>query len=279
MERGQLRYLYDKNSHPRQERIWFQEEGHVYGVDWKDNGKFTDDAHISASAIISPCFPKFDAALIAGRCAGRGKYDGMSVAEVIQQWEEGGASASEAGTAFHLYAEKLTNLATIRTLDATGAVAQLHTFLDDYKDLEPFLTEPLLFDEKHMLTGSPDILYFSPNHDPTSDILTLQIGDYKNSKAIKRKGHRGARAMGVMGHLADCNFNKYSLQLCVYEKMITDNYAPWTVGGKTYNHIKVDRKFLIVCHDTQHTYEIMDVDELGAEVCYLFAKRRTYLTK
>lgn len=209
-------------------------------------------------------------------------YRGMTEEEIIQSWWQNGENAKQAGTVFHLHAEKLLNHATERRTDVKpgSAYTQLYAFLDSCK-LKPFLTEPLLFDEKRHITGSPDILYFSDREYPDTapdqpKVLHLQIGDYKNSKAIKFFGFAGKKAQGFFSHLQDCNGTKYNLQLNCYKRLLEYNYTNWKVNGVTYDKVVIDRMFLIVCHDNHRDgkCKIFEVPEMTKETDYLFERRR-----
>lgn len=276
MERGQVHQLYDLNHHHKQERINFREEGHVYNVDVGGSGKFSSVGWTSASSLPKPFFKPFNSGAIVDGMIARGlsggKYEGMERADILKMWDDNGNQASAAGTKFHLYAEKLTNGAVERIAGATGAYDQLHHFMDDYEHLEPFLTEPLLYIQKYMLTGSPDILYWAQEQKDDGD-LHLIIGDYKNSKKINTSGFRGDRCLGRLSHLQDCNWVKYCLQLNTYKKMLEDSYTDWVVRGKKYNKVVIDGMFLIVCHDTQSEYKTMVVPSMTYETQLMFNAR------
>lgn len=46
------------------------------------------------------------------------------------------------------------------------------------------------------------------------------IEDYKTNRRIRREGFNGRTMLGPLGHLQDCEFNHYALQLSLYQFML-----------------------------------------------------------
>ena len=81
-----INMLDDKNSHPRDKRIKFDIENHIYSVDDKKN-------YISVTQLISNFFPRFDKDYWANK---ESIKTGIPKGEIIQKWEKKGRKAREA---------------------------------------------------------------------------------------------------------------------------------------------------------------------------------------
>lgn len=75
------------------------------------------------------------------------------------------------------------------------------------------LTEMLLWDHSMKLGGLADL--------PVFDNGTFMVLDYKTNKEIARAAFMNKRMFPPFGHLQDCNFNHYSLQLSIYADMVS----------------------------------------------------------
>ena len=94
-----LNILKDKNSHPRDSRIKFDSENHIYSIDDNNN-------YISVTQLISNFFPRFDKDYWANK---ESIKTGMPKKEIIKGWDEKGRKARESGTHMHLQIEKYYN--------------------------------------------------------------------------------------------------------------------------------------------------------------------------
>ena len=103
-------------------------------------------------------------------------------------------------------------------------------------------------DTRTLLCGSGDILVVERVDDETST-LYLGIYDLKRSKKISSYSFGGKCGKGPLAHVADCNLQKYTNQLGLYQWMIETFYpSGWVYKGKTYDHVKVVKRVLVVCH-------------------------------
>ena len=216
-------YLSKKNPHFRDKDISFVEEGHKYFL--------TDvPSPISVTTLIGQYFNKFDADQVLTKMFNspnwpESKYFGMEASEIKKMWEKNGTEASELGTKLHHRIEKFFN----QVEDTEGESIEFKYFLEFYRqfqamnpEVKPYRTEWLVYDKKLSLAGSVDMLF----ENSKGELLIL---DWKRSKSID-KSNRFQKGKGIMSHLDDCNFNKYSLQLNVYRRLIESNYEKKVKG-------------------------------------------------
>lgn len=99
----------------------------------------------------------------------------------------------------------------------TPEFCQFKEFYDTTrKNIFPFRTELIMFDEEYKLAGSIDMLF----KDIEGNIL---IYDWKRSKEFKII-NQYQRGLGKLAHLDDCNITHYSLQLNMYRKILQTKY-------------------------------------------------------
>ena len=97
--------LAEINAHPRDVRIRFVDEGHVYFVDG------ISDGWISATTFIHTLFPTFNSdqviqKMMRGRNWATSKYHGMTPEQIKDSWEVNRDQAATAGTAMHADIER-----------------------------------------------------------------------------------------------------------------------------------------------------------------------------
>lgn len=246
-----------ENKHPRDDRIEFDEEPHLYYIDGSTDG------YISVTTLIHDYFEKFDADKVIEKMMKspnwtRSQYYGISPPEIKSQWEEHGDECSRLGTITHNDIEKFYNGVTVQ-----NNTLEFEYFLKFYErnpELRPYRTEWTVFDERLKLAGSIDMLFIDDNGD-------YHIYDWKRSKSIK-KHNKYQKGLYPLSHLDDCNFNHYSLQLNIYRKLLKLNYG-----------IDVKSMCLIQLHPDWKTYIKYECPILDSEVDLLFAERIIRLSK
>jgi hypothetical protein len=206
--------LENKNSHPRDTDITFQENGHIYNIKG-------DKYYKSCTTWVKSFFEKFDADKIIDRMMAKpdwntSKYYGMTKDEIKQMWNSNGSSAASYGTNMHKFIEDYYN-----GLNPTSECIEKQYFLnfyEDHKHLEPYRTEMMIYNEDIKVCGSVDMLF--RNEDGS-----LSIYDWKFSKEIQYENNFGKKALSPMEHLDDCNYMHYSLQLNVYRYILEQKYG------------------------------------------------------
>lgn len=96
--------------------------------------------------------------------------------------------------------------------------------------------EMIIYHPEYTMCGQSDVVECVNN--------TINVGDYKTSKKIDRKGFKGKRMLGKLSHLEDCELNSYSLQLSIYMKMLLYHNPDKKPGKLTIEHVKFKIKEL-----------------------------------
>jgi hypothetical protein len=196
---------------PGGEKIEFREKDHSYTV------LSTSRKLISATTWIGKFFPKFNSPVVARKCAGKGKYVGMSQEEVLAAWEAEGYRGRTEGTCAHQYAESRL-LGTPPPEPISERVEQLFVSVDLGIDrlcryYRLVASEDIVFSTDMGIAGTIDLLMFHP------ETRSLLILDWKNNKEIKT-GNKWETAFPPINHLENCDFAKYSLQFSLYKRLV-----------------------------------------------------------
>jgi len=251
-------FLAQKNPHPRDEDISFEEGPHIYTV-LGERGTYT-----SVTTWNHSHFAKFDSGAILDKMmSGRNmkdpnyKYYGMTREEIQAMWDKKRDASSGAGTKMHYDIECYFNNETV--VNDSVEYAYFMKFVQDYPDLVPYRTEWMIYDEDLKLSGSIDMIFENPDG-------TLTIADWKRVTEIEYESNFGKMAITpCIAHLPDTNFWHYALQLNVYKAILERKY------GKTVKEL-----YLVVLHpDNCHkTYEKVDIPIMSKEIIDLFDMRR-----
>lgn len=253
--------LKEKNTHPRDQCIVFDEGPHVYYV----NG---NPDNVSVTTLVHHYFPKFDADLVISRMMSsknwpNNKYYGKTAEEIKEQWSSTGTDATTKGTRMHLSIELFYNEEDVSEYENDIEFKMFKTFYEDHKDqLAPYRTEWEVYDEEHHIAGSIDMVFENKSDG------TLSIYDWKRSKEIKLKNGFGSRGLDHMKAYHDCNYVQYSLQLNIYKYILEKHY------GKTIRDM-----YLVVMHpdfDRYQKYECLDLQDVVQKI---FADRKQCLER
>jgi hypothetical protein len=114
MSRAQT-YLAEKNPHPRDEKIMFDEGPHIYTIKGYEDKQFT-----SVTTWVHSYFKKFDAKKVIEVMMrnkrkwedpiANEKYYGKSASEIEEMWKRSGEEAAAKGTAMHYEIECFYNI-------------------------------------------------------------------------------------------------------------------------------------------------------------------------
>lgn len=256
-------YLANKNAHPRDSRIRFEEKGHLYTVDGYDTGD------TSVTTIVHKFFGAFDAPAMAAKVAGKDypeghKYHGKDAAELIAMWAANGREASELGSNLHQQAELYMDHdgdGGERTVPETPTREFQH-FLNFWEDrvegkMVPYRSEMYIFDEELRICGSMDALFKDARLENTYYIV-----DWKRVKNLSGYGF-GRRARDPISHLPDCNLSQYSLQLNVYRTILEKSYG-MVIGGM----------YLVVLHPDNDDYVVQEVSRMEYEIDLMTGRKK-----
>ena len=282
--------LKNKNRHPRDDHILFDEPTHKYTITIDSKSQYT-----SVTTWNHSHFPHFDAdQVIKNMMKGKNwnpenKYWKMTPEEIKQQWKHNAESVSGAGTDLHFDIECFMNEEVVYeetnesppnvTHDELYQVYQQQienqsppnnsdewsyflNYIQDFPNFEPYRTEWTIYHEDLKLAGSIDMVY--KNEDGT-----LNIYDWKRAKEIAKKPAFNKYAITeCIEHLPDTNFWHYSLQLNTYKAILESKYDK-----------KIKDLYLVRLHpnNPHKTYELIKCADLSSEIADLFEYRRKQL--
>lgn len=219
---------------------YFSEKDHTYFVG--------DQKLLSVTQFKGGFFPEFEKEEVAAKYA---KKHGLAVEEVKADWDEKGRVGKEKGNSLHAYSESLMIpfadpvdvpecwAGKKRAVDiAVARLTERYEFLD---------AEKIVFSTALGLAGQIDLLMRD-----NKDIL---IWDWKTDAEIEQY-NQWRNALPPIEHLTDCNFNEYSIQLNIYERIMREEkyFPPGTVYRKG------------LCHLTEDGPKWFRVDDMQGEV-------------
>jgi len=259
---GTPQYLSQKNAHPRDEFISFEEGPHIYTV-CGERGTFTSVttwnhshfSHFDANGIV-------DKLLLGKKMKDPTyKYYGMTKEEILADWDNNRDRAASAGTKMHYDIECYFN--GMDVVNDSVEFGYFMQFRKDFPDLVPYRTEWMVYYEELKLSGSIDMIFENPDG-------TLQIYDWKRCQEIKHEDPYGKYAVtSCISHLPDTNFWHYALQLNMYKTILEHKY------GK-----KVTGLYLVCLHpdNVYKNYQRIEVPVLENEMRDLVELRRSQVS-
>lgn len=231
------------NKHERDNRIKFYPEPHTYTIDGVPA--------ISVSTIISNFFPEFDTKYHAAKKA---IELGMTPEHVEEMWRKKGEKSANDGKFLH---EQIENYFLNKPYKVSKEFYLFEKFISEHKHIKPFRSEWTIFDEKHLIAGTIDLL--GKNGD------NYEIYDWKRSSKIIDKITLEPKVdnlfqcgVGKLSHLSDTSYNRYCLQQSLYKYIIEKNY--W---------YKVSKMYLVVLHPDYSNYYKLEVPYLEKEIKYI----------
>ena len=229
------------NAHPRDSRIQFFEEGHIYDVDGRRD-------FVSCTTFVHHFFEEFDADAVVEKMITRdmgfrgepmssdyvmrtGKYKGMTAKDIKTFWANKGALASRDGTLMHaciefFYNDWMDQFPYAHPPEFTDRFTVFQREVVESRGWIPYRTEWFVFDEDHELAGSIDMLYQVDPKDPNR----LMIYDWKRSTKLSEKTNRYRTMHPPLDHLPDTNYWHYAMQLNIYRHILETKYGK-TIEG------------------------------------------------
>ena len=213
--------LEEINLHERDKDISFKEEGHIYNV--KGDTKYT-----SVTTLVHRLFPYFNENLIIDKMMKspnweNNKYYGNTKEEIKNLWAINRIEAATLGTNLHKYIEDKYNQVEFsekqkRVCETNIEYSYFKTFYEDHKDMTPYRTEWMVYDEEYKLSGSIDMTYINEDG-------TISIYDWKRCKKIEKDNKYNKFAKYPNMDLDDTNYIHYSIQLNIYKYILEKNYG------------------------------------------------------
>lgn len=246
---------------PQDERISFQEEGHIYLLDGERQ-------LTPVSSVYSRYFIPFDSDKWAERKA---QTMPITAAQLKEQWKCNGMMASFAGTHLHKQIEDYLNgeeyMAPLCRFTYDGEfihedkiiaidkeIEYFHRFVKDI-DFNPFRTEWRVFDEELGIAGTIDLICSRIDG-------TFEFYDWKRSRSlIDEDGnvckHNKFDIHGINGleHIPDCSYAHYALQQNLYKHIVEKCYG-----------LKISAMHLVVLHPEYSSYKVIDIPQLNKEI-------------
>ena len=201
----------ERNSHPRDRYLNFDADTHTYTLGSKTLR--------SVTTIVESCFPKFDADYWAIRKA---PALGITPEELKHQWEENANRARQLGTDMH---ERIEQYYLGHDYGDDGDSYSMFRHFANAERLYPYRTEWRIYLEEYGVAGTLDFLERRPDR-------RFNIYDWKRSKKlIDTNGHiicsnqYGKRGYHPVGHLDDCAYQHYALQVSIYRFILERRYG------------------------------------------------------
>lgn len=224
--------------------IVFHEDEHIY--------KYNGLDCISVTTLIKEYSYPFDENMIASAYA---KKHDLELLDVLKNWEDIRTKASLIGSEVHKYAEmKFLQKAYVPNVlyydTPFKVLSMVDNFYNDTIDkLIPVKLEFVIGDIEKRVCGMIDKLFYNVR------AQELQIWDYKTNKKIDKYSVFKNRMRNGLEHLHDCEFNKYSLQLAIYKKIIEKNCQ-----------IKLGNSYICWLNDSNENYQIIKTADMTEEV-------------
>jgi len=126
----------------------------------------------------------------------------------------------------------------------------------------PYRTEWKVYHSRFKLAGTVDAVFQKPDG-------SFLLVDWKRSKKIK-KDNPWQKCFAPLGHLPDCNFSKYSLQVNVYKFILESEYS-----------LSISQMSVVGLHpeNANGSYLCFEVPILEEEVGALLKQRSGYENK
>lgn len=216
--------------------LQFDETSHTYTLFGKDLK--------SVSSVVASQFRKFNSHAISKAIAKskaaieESPYYGMTQDEILKKWNEGGKESREAGTELHRNIEDFYKSGKYPSNTESPEWKQFMQFVNDHPEWKCVANELQVNNEK--VAGTIDAVFSTPEG--------VVLVDWKRTKAIDFSGY--GMGKGVMKHVADCNYSKYSLQLSLYKQLCP---------------MEVSSCYIVQIHPTLETYQKIRAQDFHVE--------------
>lgn len=239
------------------------------------NIKYYDEPHkyfigeqslMSGTAFVGMYKEKFDSE---GQAVKSAKKKGVSVEEMLAEWEFKGDFSRTKGTLLHNYAENYwqnkifpIDYALYEEKFGEGLMKGrldecIRMFEEFYSEssnaLVPIALELVVGDAELGVGGMVDGLFWNQKHGE------LQIWDYKTNKEIAEYSKYKKRLKVPINFLHDCELETYSIQLNLYKYIIQKN-----------TNLKIGKCYLVHIHEEQERYNVIECKEYQEIIQLLF---------
>lgn len=137
------------------------------------------------------------------------KKKGISVKEVLDDWHKKRDDSCELGTNVHLFGERFALDKTLKPSNGyEEAIAKYHLSLPEY--IRPLCLELQMYSNDWRIAGTADLMLYNTKND------NIFLRDYKTNTDLF-KNYKGKKLLAPFEDLDDSPFNKYQLQLSLYQ--------------------------------------------------------------
>ncbi len=246
----------DKNTHPRDPRIKFYPQPHIYTID--------NTPAPSASTIIGKFFPEFDSPHWSRKKAiDKLQVNNQELTElniqrmadlIAKEWRERGEKSAQEGTYLH---EQIENFYLEQEYNRTEEFHLFENFVNENNHIKPYRTEWRIFDEQYHIAGTIDLI--------SENVNGYEMYDWKRSKKVVNsfngqpiKNNQWQKGVGQLSDTEDTSYNRYCLQQSLYKYILEKNYG-----------IKISNMYLIVLYPEYNNYFKVEVPYLKDKVEYI----------
>ena len=215
----------------KQDSISLEENTHTYTL-CNSSIQFT-----SVTEFINQFFQPFDENKIAEKLTKMRKYEHLSIQDILNDWE----GRRNRGTIIHQEIEKYLNknLEEHSQLDEKSqqAIEFLKKKCINKNNL--LFSEVKIYSEKLKLAGTIDLMIYNKQKN------RIYIIDWKTNEKIKKHGYNKG-ILPPANLIDDCSFNRYELQLSIYQYILENAYNS-KVDGLYIVHLKKNSHKILKC--------------------------------
>lgn len=246
---------------PQDERISFEEEGHIYMLDGKRQ-------LTPVSSVYSKYFSPFD---IDKWAEYKAQNMPISADHLKEQWKCNGLMASFAGTHLHKQIEEYLNgdeymapmchftfdgkyIHEDKIINIQQEIEYFHKFVDEV-DFTPFRTEWRVFDEELGMAGTIDLIC-------SRNDGSFEFYDWKRSRSlidvygtVCKQNKFNVCGINGLEHIPDCSYWHYALQQNLYKHIVEKCYG-----------LKISAMQLVVLHPDYPSYRVIKIPSLDNDV-------------
>ena len=211
----------------------------------------------SVTQLISNYKKKFETEIIASKYALK---NGLSIDEVLTDWDLKRDTANARGTELHKYAELKFACKEYDVSEeqlSTDLKSKIDSFYEMSKGrLIPVASELIVGDSDKSLCGMIDQIFYNVK------AKEFQIWDYKTNKEINMSSKYKSKMINGLNHLEECEYNTYSLQLSIYKKIIEKNTS-----------LKIGKSYLCWINEENDSYQIIETKYFDTESTLMLNNR------
>lgn len=240
----------------------FKEKGHIYkSVDPNEEIDWT-----SVTSLVGKLKPKFDVMAVSKKCVKnkKSKWYGMKPSDVRAIWQKENNRANTLGTFYHNQRE--SDIMDCDTLTKEGVKLPVipPIIQGDVKLAPEQKIEAGIYPEHFVYLKSAGVCGQADYVEVVNG--KVNILDYKTNKEIKMKGFTNWEGITEMmhdpiGHIENCNFMHYNLQMSIYMYIILKHNPKLKPGTLTLQHVTFEEE-----GRDEYDYPITKYDKNGDPV-------------